>query len=344
MCNCNESNNRGRSSNNLYNLAPEIRISTEYSYVSHLSLFAKNSDKYTVCKLPNAQTTLLFSKLFVSYLTDLVNLYKNKACLEFIETAKKLDTYSLLKEIVLNKPTIIKYREFIIFYSLLLCSETLDQAYNSYFQVEKRCAIRDYWQWLSYEQPSEYKASETVKLLNFIVTEDKPIIIPEIYFDPETFSLQDFGFDPKDGIWKSLPYNRLESQRGDVLFNYNPLTCCFFKIQNKEDIYKKFKEASSDFEKSLLVHQPNFHAEEAAVYFAILPPHLATYIKNLFLHLYYFFRPDHSFEAHLQGFLNSTPLFKRNLVDVLKDDVAATALKELVSAYTIDKKTRLSPY
>jgi hypothetical protein len=319
----------------------DVGISTEYCYTFNVKLLAEQGQKFSYCCLPDLPITIAINTLILKYFYVLINKFQNQAIFDFFQTYESKN--SLFCQVALNKPYMIQIRELIVFFSILLTSDHLEKAYDSYFQIDKRCAIRDYWQWLNYEAPANN--DDYFKMISCNIVNKYLVIIPKVVFSFEEFELSDYGFDPNDGIWKSLPYNKLLSQKGNIPLNYNKETCNIIKATDTENdvIYKDIKNTYVDFSKCLKTELNFFyHDEENAVYFAMLPPQLTRYIKDFFSNLSYFLDDDPEIKS--KSFINDIPLLNDAVLEILKNEKTTLVLKELVSAYVIDKTTKLHPY
>jgi len=151
-----------------------------------------------------------------------------------------------------------KIRERFIFLSCLFVSNSIEDAYQNYFQTEKRCVIRDYWQYLIYEAIHRDSLDDTVcdmsldyKSLTCYVCTELGIIIPtNSLWDKDLYLFEDYGFDPKDGVWKRLKYIKLPCQQKGIRENYNLKTCEIYEFDKEHPIYKYFKLQKNHFDRT----------------------------------------------------------------------------------------------
>lgn len=183
---------------------------------------------------------------------------------------------------------IVRDREILIFLSLILNRKDFSIAVLDYFQVEKRCAIRDYWQWVVFEDYNVNTKGEGIyfeptALLSFFTLGN---LFPYFYRDPSCHPLEDYGFHPKDGIWKRLDYHHTPCQEGDLALNYNYRTCAITKIDPTYCIYKylnKEGELSRQFKEGTLLTDSS-----KALFLAAIPPVLSTILIRCYMHIFEF--------------------------------------------------------
>jgi hypothetical protein len=183
---------------------------------------------------------------------------------------------------------IVKDREILIFLSLILNTQNIKDASDAYFQINKRCCIRDYWQFIVEEDFDT--AEETLNIID--MTDIRCLIYSGFifpYFSRCTMEhpLKDYGFDPNDGIWKSLPYHDLECQKGNLLDNYNLKTGLILKIEPKEGLYKYLNGENNwliqQFEASILATD-----DSQSLFLVAIPPALSSLLLRTYKHIYNF--------------------------------------------------------
>jgi hypothetical protein len=318
------------------NLETNLKLETfSYcSFVTYLNEFGYGSKS---CVLSDPSIYTKVTQLFVFFFKALSIIYPTKAFGEFLSSQS--DKNNSFLSSVKKMPPFVRDREFLIFYSILLYSDSLKEAYEDYYQTKKRCVIRDYWQWISFEQP-EYNENNNItdkKTVHSIIVfkkdnDNNTIIIPRIFFD-KSFPLTDHGFDPTDGVWKPLLNNRLPSQRGDLLSNYNLSTCAMMKVGKTSVIYRYFnKVLGSNFETYFDTYGENIFCNdpEKEIYFAIIPPRIAKYIFLMFFHLQYVLDLDPAVQE--KSIFNTHPTIK---TEYLKNDDLKTTLKNIIDAYLV---------
>jgi hypothetical protein len=260
----------------------EMPCHTQFSYklevltFSEPNFYTRISDKRTF-KKPVLLTKLLITCL----LKNIELLIKDKTCLTQIKTfLVHFDKFN----------PIVKDREILIFLSLILNTQNIKDAVFDYFQIVKRCAIRDYWQWVVFE---DYDHNLEKKDYNFdpiavfsILMPGPGLLVPFFNRNTRYHPLQDYGYDPKDGVWKRLDYQQILCQKGNLIVNYNIRTCNIIKVNPTQCVYKYL---NKDFQ--LIERFRNgslFTDTSQSLFLAAMPPVISTIIINSYKYIYEF--------------------------------------------------------
>ena len=187
---------------------------------------------------------------------------------------------------------IVKDREQLIFISLILSLRDFDLAKNAYFQITKRCPIRDFWQWVVHEESDpdsgcfDADEQEPVEIRSVISLDCIDCIFPYFYRNLEDHPLCDYGFDPTDGVWKPLPYHKLECQEGDITQNYNLNTTSFVKVGPALDLWKHLVKEQHCF--MMTDNRKLARDSSGCIYLAALPLDLCAILLVTIRHIYNF--------------------------------------------------------
>jgi len=227
-----------------------------------------------------------------------------------------------------------RYREKFIFLSCLFVSNSVEDAYKNYYQTEKRCVIRDYWQWLGYEGVHEDSLDDKVlditldcRIISSYICPELGIIIPEDYlFNKNRYLLRDYGFDPKDGVWKPLNYKNLESQKENIKDVYNQKTCEIYELE--ETIYQFFK----------------LQYETDIKYKAIIPIELTKLILRTYKDIkeYYEFLNNENKALSVENIIEEDEELEGLMEQVIKDKEQNKVLETIIALY-FPSKEKLKP-